>query len=333
MIARALWNIVLFCILSLGVGILGVTITFIFQGSDMALALFESYFLKFNGIFVGGFGYGLLFYLRSTEQQGFNSLLNLLEIDDENLIILHRYNIWVSDYKRKNLIAMIVTLLGGAILWNCGYPLSGFAKYFLAITSISMFYVAGLMSGYFFSSMLIFRKLDEICKRISLKKAASSFELENLNISFIISSTIAVFALYIAFRGTLTANFVSIENNIVFHKFLIYPVIIFLPGILFTSFYYRYVLKKIKDNETIKKIERIEAISIAEISKISNAKEKLEMEKLLIEIKEKLILETKKSPILSLKDSPALAVALVLLLQFIIQNDKQVQLFINSLFK
>ena len=182
-------------------------------------------------------------------------------------------------------------------------------------------------------TILIYRKLDEINEDIRIKEASSPYEMEKLNLSFVICSTLGVIALYLAFRGTITANFINTETDTIFRKLLIYPIVLFLPGILFISFYFRYVLRKIEEKEILKKIEKLESLSKGEIIETSNAKEKLEIEKLFIEIKEKLLSEKTKFPILSIRDSPALLFALILILQFLLQNDNVLHDFLKELIK
>src|ERR1035437_186787 len=174
MIGNCFLKIILFCVISFIVCIVCVFITFFTQGQNIAEGVFYSYVFNFNGILIVGFGYGLLWFIRNTGIQSFNSLFNILEIPDEHKFILHGYyNKWALNKKRNHITSIIVTIIGGTILWKCGYPYYGFAKYFLAITSISLFYVAGQMSGYFISTVLVYRKLDEINAVIKIKNGSS----------------------------------------------------------------------------------------------------------------------------------------------------------------
>lgn len=333
MLANCFLRIITFCVISFLACVLGVMVDYFIQGADTAAALFNSYIFSFDGVLIVGFGYGLLWFIKSSGEQSFNSLFNTLDIAEEDQLQLIRYHKWISDPKRKHLISIIVTAIGGLILWKCGYPLTGFAKYFLAVTSISLFYVAGLMSGYFISCVLVFRKLDEVNTKVKIKNSASPYELDNINLSLIICSTLGVVALYLAFRGTITANFVFTKNEYIFRKLLVYPIAAFLPGILFTNFYCRYVLRKIRGNEILQKIESLQELSNNEISTTNSNKEKLEMEKLFIEIKEKLLSQRNELPFLSLKDSPAIIVSSIFIIELILKNDGQIQDFFKNLFK
>lgn len=317
---------------SFGLGMMGVLIAGYFQGSEMGGEVFTSYFFNFNGVFILGFAFGLFLFVKKTNQQTFNSLFNLLEIPDNHKVSLLRYNRWNTSSKRKILLSIFFGTIGGFIFWKCGYPYFGFSKYFLAVSSFSIFIVAGQLASFFISTILIFRKLDEVSMEVKIKPGSNPYELENLNTYFLICSTLSIITLYLAFRGTLTANFTYTDTDYVFRKLLIYPIICFLPGMLFVSFYYRYVLRKIQENEISKKLETLEKMSKTEIPTLSTVKEKLEMEKLVIEIKEHLNASKSQVPIFSLKDSPALIVSLVLILEFISQNDSTVKNFLSNIF-
>lgn len=333
MFAKCFLKILTFAFVSFVVCMVGVLIAYFTQGADMASALFQSFIFNFNGLMIGAFGYGLLWFIRSTGPQEFNSLFNILEIPKEGQVSLLKYSKWLTDSKRNHLVSILVTLIGGTILWNCGYPMKGFSKFYMAATSISLFYVGGLMSGYFIGSILVFRKLDEMGSDVKIKNGTSSYEIEKISQHLLLTSTIGVIALYLAFRGTITANFTFENNGLIFRKLLIYPIISFLPGILFMNFYCRYVLKKIQDNEVLQKIDSLERLSKNEINKTTDNKQKLEMEKLFIEIKEKLLAEKNRSPLLSLKDSPALFISVIFIIEFALKNDTALNEFFKSLFK
>lgn len=331
MLAKCFLRIIAFAVISFLVCIIGVLVAYFTQGSGTASLLFESYIFRFDGVLIVGFGYGLLWFIKGSGQQAFNSLFNILDISKESQLSLLKYHKWVTSSKRNHLVSAIVTVIGGIILWKCGYPLTGFSKYFLAVTSISLFYVAGLMSGYFIGAILIFRKLDEIGGKVKIKSGSSPYEIENLNMNLLICSTVGIIALFLAFRGTITANYTYADNGAFFRNLLIYPIVCFLPGILFVNFYCRYVLRKIQENEILQKIDSLQSLSKAEIKKTDNNKEKLEMEKLFIEIKEKLLAEKGKIPLLSLKDSPALFISVVFIMEFAIKNDKAINGFFTNL--
>lgn len=333
MLARCFLRIITFSIISFLFCIIGVSICYFAQGSDIASQLFESYIFRFDGILIIGFGYGLLWFIKDTKGHIVNSLLNILDISQDDQIAIIKYQKWIVSPMRNHSVSIAITLIGGFILWNCGYPLSGFAKYFLAVSSISMFYVAGQMSGYFIGTILIFRKVDDLQPNVKITASASPYEIEQLNLQLLLSSTLGVIALYLAFRGTITANYTFEHNGVLFRHLLVYPIISFLPGILFANFYCRYVLRKLQENEIIQKIDSLHDLSKLEIEKIDDNKQKLEIEKLFMEIKEKLIAQKNKIPILGLKDSPALFISVIFVIEFAAKNDKTLADFFKTLFK
>jgi hypothetical protein len=282
MLARCFLRIITFSVISFLFCIVGVSICYFVQGSDIASQLFESYIFRFDGILIIGFGYGLLWFIKDTKWQIMNSLFNILVISQNNQITIIKYQKWIISPMRNHLVSIAVTIIGGFILWNCGYPIGGFAKYFLAVTSISMFYVAGQMSGYFIGTILIFRKIDELQPNVKIAASASPYEIEQLNLQLLLSSTLGVIALYLAFRGTITANYTFEHNGVLFRRLLVYPIISFLPGILFSNFYCRYVLRTLQENEIIQKIESLHDLSKLEIDKNYDNKQKLEIVNLFI---------------------------------------------------
>jgi len=60
MLASILFYLLGAALLSAGLCILGVIITFLAQGPTLALELLRSWIIDFNGILVGGAGYGLI---------------------------------------------------------------------------------------------------------------------------------------------------------------------------------------------------------------------------------------------------------------------------------
>lgn len=322
-----LGKIIICCIISTLVCASGVGITLFTQGGEIAMALYHSYVFEFNGILIVGFGYGLYWFINTRGMVLFNSVSNIIEQDDSETIgILRFFNIANNKFKQQ-LYGVTCAAIGGTILWNCGYPLNGFAKYFLAVSSISLFYVAGMMAPFFYSIVYMFRNLDRESDTIKLKNGTStSFEMENIDTCLMICTTIGVCALFLSFRGTLTANYTFLGNGEVFRQLLITPIIAFLPALIFVSFYYRYVLRKLQSNDIIRSIQEIED-KYKNQENATSKKEELEINKLILDIKEKISSQYNKTPWFSLKDSPALFVVLLLIVEFIVKYDEVVKSF------
>jgi hypothetical protein len=311
--------------------LLGTLITYFTQGQELAKAFFSSYIFRFNGVFVAGVGYGLLFFLMEKGKLVFNLLNNIVEFPKEDLQML------MQNQKRMSLlwgsvISVPITIIGGIILWNCGYPLSGFAKIFLAATSISLYYIGGSMMSFFIYSSKIFWYLEENENKIKLNKSMSLLHFEQFNSFFIIISTTGILALYLAFRGTLTADFLFAKEGNLSRTLLVFPIILFSAAPLLYSFYPRYVVKRIYDNNIISRITDLEMGKNSQMNENQSIKEKLEMEKLLIDIKESLTIERDKVTIFNIKDIPSILLLIIMFLQFIIPKDNVVMKFIESIF-
>ncbi len=326
-------DIFVWILISIIACLLGGGIAWIFQGKSMAFQLVLSYAYYFNGIFIVGTSYGVFFFIKKTYPSAFIMLCNVVHLPEElNINILKSYS-RVENPLFHHGISAAITIIGGIILFQCGYPLEGFSKYFLAVTSISLFYIGGLMFSYLIFTVLIFRKLDDNYKTIRFQKNTEFVELENLNIYLTTLFLASVIALYLAFRGTLTANF-TFENalfNEGIRKFLLYPLVIFLPFVLFSGFYIRYVLRKIHMNGLTDKVNDLyKMINNTRENKSANIKQYLELEKTVLEIKEKLFSKSNTISLLSIKDSPSIIISIALIIQFLYQNDSTIQSFINT---
>ena len=312
---------------------IGVIISYFFQEDGIAFELFKSYVFHFNGILIMGFSYGLLFFVKKNNNMFFNQLLNIVDIPFENQKTILGFHRKATSWKFQNLIAIPITIVGGAILLGHKYPLEGFAKFHLAIFSISIYYCAGILITYFLFYMNIFRHLDNSYKNFKIKKGISYLDFESLNSFLIITSTIGIIAIYLAFRGTLTANFLVSSTDSSIRKLLIFPIVSFLSAPLIVSFYPRFVLKKIYENDLLQKIKDFEENRKLNLTLETSLKEKLELEKLVFDIKEKILMEKNKFPIFNIKDSPSLFIFIVMIIQYLFQQDSVINDFIKSLFR
>ena len=316
---------------SLLICLFGTLIVYLFQDQETAKKLFYSYVFKFNGVFVAGVGYGLLFFVREKSRTIFNLLNIILDLHADDEMRIKKYQEYMT-FTWGNIISIPITIVGGIILWNCGYPLNGFAKIFLAMTSISLYYIGGSMLAYFIFSSKIFLYFEENENRIRFNSNVSPLHIETFNTYFTVISTIGIIALYLAFRGTLTANFVNATEGTLLRTILIFPIVIFSSAPMLYSFYPRYILKRIYDNNFISRIAELEQGTNTDLTGNRSIKERLEMEKLMIDIKESLTLERNKMTILNIKDLPSILLLIVMLIQFIISHDNIISVFLKSFF-
>jgi len=266
----------------------------------------------------------------------------MFEIKERNQVEIYNalQNLW--KLKNKQLISIVFFLIGGTILFLCGYPHNGFPKYYLWFTSSSLFYIGGLMFSYLIYVILLFRKIESSESKILLQKNTTIIEIENFNFYLTTLFLVCTIALYFAFRGTLTADF-TFENKGIFGLFdsvesrrlLLFPIVAFLPFVLFSGFYIRYVIRKIYLNSIKKKIKEIDKLS--KPFKKKNL-EKLSKEELMnvlqirtsvLDIKEKIIQNNKLFPLISVKDSPSILLIIAVLIQFVYQYDGTIKEFIK----
>src|SRR5262249_31835230 len=220
-------------------------------------------------------------------------------------------------------IAIPVLIIGMMILYVCGYPMTGFPKYFLWLSSSFMFYAGGLMLAYGLFSLHIFHVLEKNIENIRLQADVNIVELENFNLSLSTLFLAATLALYFAFRGTLTANFTFTPPNELteyvvnlliapgssyssVRNLLLYPIVIFLPLALFSGFYMKLVLRKIYLAGIKRKISEVNALAkpiIEDADSKDPAIAIIEVRKTVMELKEKIIQNNKVLPLVTLNDS------------------------------
>ena len=329
MVVKSFFYFLLFCLISLSLCVLGFIVIYYFQSKEIANQFFLTWTFYFNGILVGGTGYGLMWYIKDEGNNLLAMLNNLIDISKFDNLKLVVYSQRANSWRWKNIVGIPITIIGVLVLWNEGYPLQGFAKYYLAVCSMSIYYVAAYIFTFFIFVLLMFKAIEENLHNNNISKKVAALDFESINNFFAITSTLGIAAIYFGFRGTLTANFDLSITQEPLRKFLILPVVLFLPITLLYSFYPRYILKKIFDLEILNQVKDLERLKSVAINEGKTIKEKLEIEKIISDVKEKLLSERKQLPIISYKDSPSLLLVILMILHFIIQYDNT----INSFFK
>lgn len=334
MFASCLFYLLWCALLSAALCGFGAIASYFIQGQATAIALIKAWVIDFNGILVGSVGYGLMLFTRNRGRTILAQVNSFLDVPPAHAPALIKLQGRSVSWLWANLISVPLTVIGGFVLWNCGFPLQGFARLYLAICSISIYYVASTILAFFIYSLALFNYIDEQSQNRNLEclKAnnASPVELEHIDTFFVLCSTVGIFAIYLGFRGTLTATFASALG--VFHDLLFLPLFLYLPTTLCYSFYPRYVLRKIFERDIIGKIREFEKQIDTSLSAAS-FKDNLEIKKLVFEIREKMMQEHRASPILGFKDAPSLTISLLILLQILLQKDSVIAGFLGKLFK
>ncbi len=313
--------------------ILGSIITLLFQGKASLYSFIMESVVNFNGLLVGGFGYGLLFFLKSNGKTILIKLLNIIELDSDSALFLQQqFNRYIS-WKRISLSSLPFYLIGSVVLINCGYPLHGFSKYYLIFFSTSIYFVASFIFFFFLFVIIFFMKLDSHNRNISIKKELISMDLNSFNMFFIITTTVGILALYLGFRGTLTATF-ALEDSFI-RILLTLPIVLFMPTTLLYSFYPRYVLKKINEHTIIEKLKYINQTYSKEFlqNDTITLKDRLDFERNLMDLKDKVYSELKQFPVFSLRDSFSIFILIVFFIQFVLHNDPTISIFFKKILK
>lgn len=333
MLARSLFSLLWCSLLSISLCGVGVGVAYTVQDPEIALGLLRSWVFDFNGVIVGALGYGLMFFVRSGGRTVLAQLREVLILPDPIQPALAQYQHQAMSWGWANLIAVPATVVGAVVLWNCGYPLEGFAQYYLAACSISIYYVATNILAFFLFTLAMFHQIEVASddgEPLRLRKPgpATRLHMETIDFFFVLSSTIGIFAIYFGFRGTLTANFQNTPE--MFKDLLILPVALYLPATLCFSFYPRYVLKKVAERDTLQRID--EMLGTPDPPPEGDYQTSLELRKLVLEVREKMLQEHKAPPILRLKDAPSLTLSLIILVQFLWQSDAIVKDFLARFF-
>lgn len=341
MIARAFFCVVLAGIAVVVAVAVGALVTYMFQSDKLAVELVQTAVFRFNGILVGAVGFGLLAFVYAAGARMLALLNTVLDVPEEQTTSYARHLERVNSWRWWLLIVTPLSIIGALVLWRAGFPLDGFANFYLAVGVSSIYVVASSILASYVFTILFFHFVEErsghsVRPRIRLKCSFASMDLQAIDNFFIVSAAFGVLAIYLGFRGTLTANFIGTTE--LFRKLMILPLVFYLPATLCYSFYPRYVLRQITECDTLELVEAFEeqtrekAIS-NEKSPGDDLKATLELRALILEIKEKMINDRRAVPLLTLKDAPSLTMSLILVMQFISQNDSVVASFFDRFFK
>lgn len=330
MIITCLRHFLMGTIISVGACFLGAGFTWWHQGAPLACDLVYSWFIHFNGFFIGGTTFGLVTYIFSTRRLVTNHLNNILVMDETTL------NIVLPAYPRsRNLVKIFLILspiwmFGVYILWRSEYPLCGFARIFLAVGSMSTYVVGTVVLAHVIEIIRLFYVIEKNRSSLRLTANASQMEYDNLNSYFVVSSIFMLSALLLCFRGTLTANF---ENPDV-KTFFLYPLMAYLPPCLLFGFYPRFAIADLIKQDAVRKVEELaKRMRGTGKTKQQSPRDILETENLIADLRGKLVAEARKSSVLGTKDAPSFVLALLLVWQFIVSHDPVTKEFFLELFK
>jgi hypothetical protein len=309
--------------------LLGWSLTMMVQGQGAASDLTIAWFFAFDGILAGAAGYGTIFFMCREGSILTSALRSVIEVPDSLQEEFRQHMEFFKPWWRPFLVAVVLTVIGGFIATGAGIPLKGFAHRYLLVMVISFYFVGSYGLMFILGVLDLFRFIDTNAdsvpdERIKLKAPFLSQGIQTIDLFLIVSSGMCVFAVYVCFRGTLTA-FAGAPPA--FYKALIIPVFFYLPASLVYSFYTRYVLRQVWENDTFAAIDQFAEETKLDV--VQNLKERLELRKLILDVKEKMLMERRALPLISFKDAPTLTMALLMAIQLIAQKDPIVSVFLG----
>lgn len=331
MIARAFFYVVMAGIGTAVAAAVGALLTAWVQDGKLAIELVQTGAFRFNGVLVGATGYGLLAFVYRSGGRMLGQLNRVLDVPPEFAGEYTRHLDRVTSWRWWLLIVTPLSIVGSFVLWLAGFPLDGFAHFFLAVGVSSIYVAASAILASYIYMILFFHFIEEhsgysVRPRIRLKCSFASMDLQTIDSFFIVSAALGVVAIYLGFRGTLTANFVGTTD--LFRQLMVLPLIFYLPATICYSFYPRYVLRQITECDTLELVEAFDE-QTKELPPADDIKGTLELRALIFEIKEKMLNDRRAVPLLTLKDAPSLTMSLIIVMQFIAQNDAVVAQFFN----
>jgi hypothetical protein len=333
MILVAFTWIVFWALASTLLCVIGCLLTWSLQGSVAATDLAAAWLSTFNGILVGAAGYGAVWFICRERHQVVKAVDKVLDVPDGLRDDFGAHLDRLRSWRATHAVAIAMTIVGGFIAYNAGIPLSGFSHVYLTIAVISYYYVGAHGVMVFVALLQMFRFVEanagpDVKPRISLKVPLQRRDLQTIDLYFVISSAMAIFAVYVCFRTTLTAFHGA---PAVYYKAMIIPVLFFLPAALVYSFYPRWVLRQVWEADTFVAVEDF-AEKAAAVDE-GDFKESLNMKKLILELKEKMLSERRAAPLFTLKDAPTLTMAILMLLQLVAQKDPILSDYFTKAFK
>lgn len=335
MIARAFFYTTMAGIAMVVAAAIGALLTYFFQDDRVATQLVETAVFDFNGILVGAVGYGLLAFVYFSGRRMLAVLNNILDVPKEHMADYARLLERAGSWRAWLAIVAPLSIIGALVLWRAGFPLYGLAEFYLAVGVSSIYVVASAILASYVYTIFLFHFIEEHSgnstrPRIRLKCSFASMDLQTIDSFFIVNAAFGVLAIYLGFRGTLTANFTSMTE--LYRKAMILPLVFYLPATLCYSFYPRYVLRQVTECDTLELVEEFER-QTKDQPEGADFKATLELRKLIFDIKEKMLNDRRAVPLLTLKDAPSLTMSLIIAIQFIGQNDSLVSKFLHQFFK
>ncbi|HEX6178760.1 MAG TPA: hypothetical protein VF057_10410 [Thermoanaerobaculia bacterium] len=333
---RAIEYFFLAALVSVAGCLFGILLTYFSYGEEMSLKFMDAWVFRFNGILVGAAGLGLLLFVQDRGASMLDTLNIVLEKPQELTVEFARRMHRVLSWGWNVAIILPLSIVGGIVLWHAGFPMEGMAQSYLAWCVIFVYLIASAILAFYAYTILLFRYIEDhalttspVKPRFRLVCSFGSMEMQSIDSFFVVSATMGILAIYLGFRGTLTANFTG--NTELFRKLMVLPILFYLPATLCYSLYPRWVLRQISECDTLLAVQEYERLT--EGKEANDFKSNLELRALILEVKEKILSDRRAVPLLSLKDAPSLTMSLLIVIQLLAQKDSVISSFFEKFFK
>ena len=287
------------------------------DGERAALEFLETTILRMKGPWVWTFGWGLAAFVVHRGRFLPAALNGVLVANAATAAATARID--RSTFHRQARTYTVPITGIGVFLTSCyGIPNKGIAYWMIFVGICSIYYVAAFLLFHFVELIRAFHDLFEAMEAVDFKSIYNPLHLENLTTYLSLTTTLGLIAIYAGFRGTLTAGFQF--KHEVWRSFLSTPLILFLPGTLFSNYYPRYVLKTIVQHKVFRAMERF------------GAADEQSAKSLVQNLKECAFVNSQILPFLDYKSLPSYLIVVFFVISLAYNNDPAVQTFVKYLF-
>jgi len=302
----------LFVAILLGVGLL----VRVFEGQGQASVYLELTLRAMLGFWVWTLGWGLVSFVRSEAPAFTNDLVSILEPSGA---VGRSVGILERSVLHRAALPLTASVAGAGLLLTLvyGVPLSGIGYWAVVLGVTSIYYASSFLLWHFLSVLRAFQLLLMSADNVRFRDATSPLHLESLLSYLSLTTTLGVLAIYVGFRGTLTAGFLFEHESL--KAFLLTPLILYLPATLLYNFHPRYVLRRLIQHRVFRAMNRL---SVAKVP---------DLQQLVLEIRELGLTNAQILPFIDYKSLPSYAISILFVLSLAYHNDPAVKGFLGYL--
>jgi len=300
-------------------------ITALTQGTEVSLRFLKSCFWHWNGVLVWGTAYGTMHFARAELAHFSQSALALIEKSETDKYLQAGFA-GLNNFGRESWFALVIVLLGSATLLLNIYPYTGFPQFALIMLSCLVYYPGAWGLIFLVKLLRVFWELDQHNAGFSISKDCYPTDI-NLVSQFLSTASIAsIIALYLAFRGSLTADLENIHTA--FRPILAFPLLMFLPAVFVFNYYPRAVLNRVNMNTVSLALRELRQLKNHMLEGDMTDVERLNREASFMDLESKLMSTKTVFPLFSARDLPAYLIGAGGLLFLIYSKDPVLQEFV-----